>query len=373
VSLPRRESKSGRGHRGFTIEGDPRMSFEEAARRRDFTVNAILFDPLTQEIIDPFGGAQDLKKRVLRAVAKETFVEDSLRVLRAVQLAARFEMVIEDDTAELCKTIDLADLPHERIWGEIEKLLIMAERPSLGLQVALDIGVLDKLFPEIRALAGCPQEPEWHPEGDVFVHTKLAMDAAARLVGDLAKEKRITVMLGVLCHDLGKPLTTQVIEGRIRSFGHDEAGLDPSLRVMNRIGLYKLSGYDVRSQVLALVREHLRPGQFYDDRERVTDGAFRRLARKVDLDLLYRVARADALGRGPASSSVKQDWFIEKARSLGVEHGAPEPMLKGRHLIEAGFQPGPRMGEILRLVYDLQLDGEIIDIEQALAAARRLA
>ena len=373
VSIPRRESKSGRGHRGFTIEGDPQMSFEEAARRRDFTVNAILYDPLTNQIVDPFGGASDLEARLLRAVAGDTFVEDSLRVLRAVQLAARFEMTIEPRTAELCRTIDLADLPHERIWGEIEKLLTMPKRPSIGLQVAHDLCVLDKLFPEIRALVDCPQEPELHPEGDVFTHTKLAIDEAVRLVDDLPKEKRITVMLAVLCHDLGKPFTTEIIQGRIRSTGQDEAGLEPARKVMSRLGLYTLAGYDVRAQVLGLVREHLKPGQFYDERERVTDGAFRRLARKVDLDLLYRVAKADALGRGPASSSTKQDWFIEKAQALGVEHSAPEPILKGRHLIEAGFDPGPRMGEILRLVYDLQLDGEVKDLQQALAAARRLA
>lgn len=352
VSIPRRESKSGRGHRGFTIEGDPQMSFEEAARRRDFTVNAILFDPLTDEIIDPFGGAADLRARLLRAVADDTFVEDSLRVLRAVQLAARFEMSVEPRTAELCRSIDLADLPYERIWGEIEKLLTMAARPSIGLQVALELGVLDKLFPEIAALAGRPQDPEWHPEGNVFIHMKLAMDEAVRLVDDLPKEQRITVMLAVLCHDLG---------------------IEPAREVLRRLGLYTLSGYDVRSQVLSIVREHLRPAQFYDDRERVTDGTFRRIARKVDLDLLYRAAKADALGRGPASSSVKQDWFIEKAQALGVEHGAPEPILKGRHLIEAGFTPGPRMGEILRKVYELQLDDEVADLEQALAAARRLA
>lgn len=373
VSIPRRESKSGRGHRGFTIEGDPQMSFEEAARRRDFTVNAILYDPLTDEIIDPFGGADDLKARRLRVVAADTFVEDSLRVLRAVQFAARFEMTVEPETAELCRSIDLADIPHERIWGEIEKLFTMAARPSIGLQTALELGVLDKLFPEIRALVGCPQEYEWHPEGDVFIHTKLAIDEAVNLVADLPKEKRITVMLAVLCHDMGKPLTTEIIEGRIRSPGHDEAGLALARAVIDRLKLYTLGGYDVRSQTLGLVREHLRPGQFYNDRERITDGAFRRLAHKVNLDLLYRVAKADALGRGAASSSVKQDWFIEKARMLGVEHSAPEPILKGRHLIEAGFEPGPRIGEILRLVYDLQLDDQVTDLDEALAAARRLS
>jgi tRNA nucleotidyltransferase (CCA-adding enzyme) len=369
VSLPRRESKSGRGHRGFTIEGDPEMSFEEAARRRDFTVNAILYDPLTDEIIDPFGGAKDLEAKLLRAVAADTFVEDSLRVLRAVQLAARFEMTVEPATAELCRSIDLADLPHERIWGEMEKLFTMAARPSIGLQTALDLGVLDKLFPEIRALVGCPQESEPHAEGDVFRRTKLALDEAVNLAADLPKEKRVTVMLAVLCHGLWRLHATEITEGHDHPWGRDEA----ARAVMNTLGLHTLGGYDVRSQALGLVREHLRPGQFYDDREHVTDGAFRRLARKLDLDLLYRVAKAVALGRAAASDSIKQEWFIEKARRLGVEHSAPEPILKGRHLIEAGFEPGPRMGEILRLIYDLQLDDQVTNLDEALAAVRRLA
>jgi tRNA nucleotidyltransferase (CCA-adding enzyme) len=292
--------------------------------------------------------------------------------LRAVQLAARFEMSIDRGTVELCRSIDLSDLPRERIWGEIEKLLTLAERPSIGLQAAFDLGVLDNLFPEIRALVDCPQEPEWHPEGDVFIHTKLCLDEAVKLSGDLSREKRVTVMLGTLCHDLGKPLTTEVQAGRIRSLGHDSAGLVPTKALLDHLGLYTLSGYDVRSQVLALVREHLRPGQFYEERERITDGAFRRLARKVDMNLLYRVAKADSLGRGPVASSFKQEWFLEKARALGVEHAPPEPLLMGRHLLEAGFEEGAKMGEILRKVYELQLDGQVNSLESALAAAHRL-
>ena len=372
VSIPRRESRSGRGHQGFSIEGDPAMSLEEAARRRDFTINAILFDPLTDDLFDPYGGVEDLKRRVLRAVAAETFVEDSLRVLRAVQLAARFELTIDKRTIDLCRSIDLSDLPPERICGEMEKLLTLAEHPSIGLQAALDLGVLDNLFPEIRALVDCPQEPEWHPEGDVFTHTKLCLDEAVKLCGDLRKEKRITVLLGTLCHDLGKPLTTELLGGRVRSLGHDFAGLAPTQALLDRLGLYTLAGYDVRSQVLALVQEHLRPGQFYEERERITDGAFRRLARKVDMNLLYRVARADSMGRGPMASSFKQEWFLEKARALGVEHAPPEPLLMGRHLLEAGFEEGAKMGEILRKVYELQLDGQVNSLESALAAAHRL-
>ncbi|HYP29156.1 MAG TPA: HD domain-containing protein [Blastocatellia bacterium] len=370
VSLPRRESKSGRGHRGFIIEGDPSMTFEEAARRRDFTINAVLLDPLTGEIVDPFRGREDLARRLLRAVAGDTFVEDSLRVLRAVQFAARFEMALDPETLALCRSIDLSDLPRERVWGEFEKLLTLAERPSLGLDVALQTRALDQLFPEIGALVGCPQDPESHPEGDAFAHTRLSLDQAVKLTRELPKERRLAVMLATLCHDLGKPETTAITDGVITSPGYDEAGVKRARALMNGLGLYTISGFDVRENVLALAREHLKPEQFY--RDRASDGAFRRLALKVDLDLLHRVSKACALGRGPASSSAAQDWFLEKARELGVEHGAPDALLKGRHLLEEGFEPGPRIGEVLRLVYDLQLDGRVKTLEEALDAARRL-
>src|SRR3954465_7131349 len=144
VSLPRRERKSGRGHRAFVIEGDPAMTIEEAARRRDFTINAILEDPLTGEIIDPYGGRVDLENKILRAVSAETFAEDSLRVLRAAQFAARFEFEIEPETIKLCRSIDLSDLPAERIWGELEKLLLQASRPGVGIEWLQRLGAIEK-------------------------------------------------------------------------------------------------------------------------------------------------------------------------------------------------------------------------------------
>src|SRR3954469_22320802 len=169
VSLPRRDSKSGRGHKGFVVTGDPDMSIAEAARRRDFTVNAISWDLLTGEFFDPFDGRADLDRRLLRMVDRDTFADDSLRVLRGVQFAARFGLTVEASTAALCRSIALDDLPPERVWGEFEKLLF-APQPSIGFTLAMDLGVVAKLFPELQALAGCPQEPEWHPEGDVWVH-----------------------------------------------------------------------------------------------------------------------------------------------------------------------------------------------------------
>src|SRR5947209_3031114 len=171
VSLPRRERKTGRGHRSFFIEGDPSMSIEDAARRRDFTVNAILEDPLDGEVIDPFGGRVDIERKLLRAVSPETFVEDSLRVLRAAQFAARFEFDVEEKTIELCRSIDLTDLPAERVWGELEKILLAARQPSVGLRWLDRFGATAQLFPELDALKGVPQEKDWHPEGDVDVHT----------------------------------------------------------------------------------------------------------------------------------------------------------------------------------------------------------
>lgn len=368
VSLPRRESKSGRGHRGFVIEGDPAMTSEEAARRRDFTVNAILYDPLTGETVDPYDGEQDLKRRMLRVVAADTFVEDSLRVLRAVQLAARFEMTIDPRTVELCRTIDLSDLPRERIWGEIEKLLTLAEHPSIGLQAALDLGVLDKLFPEIRALAGYQSEDA---ASDSFQHTKLALDEAAKEARDLSKPHRVAVMLATLCHDLGKPLATKIADGPSSSSNRDHAAVEQTRSVLNTLGLYGVGGYDVRAQVLSLVREQLKPGEFYQARENSTDGDFRRLAQRVDIELLYRVAKSCAVTHGPATSTIAEDWFIERARALGVEHGPPAPVLQGRHMIEAGYEPGPQMGRLLREVYELQLDGKVTTLGEALAAARR--
>ena len=379
VSIPRRERKSGRGHKAFIIEGDPAMSVVEATRRRDFTINAILQDPLTRELIDPFNGRVDIEHSVLRAVSAETFAEDSLRVLRAAQFASRFEFYIVPDTVELCRAIDLSDLPSERIWGELEKLLMQSSQPSIGLEWLHKLGVVEKLFPEIQALIGVPQDPEWHPEGDVFVHTKLVVDRARELIDDLSYPRQVTVMLAALAHDFGKPATTQFLEGRWRSRGHEEAGVPPTESFLDRINVHTIDGYDVRSQVIALVREHLKPGEFYKKRDEVGEGAFRRLARRCEPSLLYRVAKADSLGRNadwvPREQwygAEAQEWFIQRTRELEVEQRPPDPILLGRHLLELGLEPGPAMGEITRAVYEMQLDGRVRTLEDALAEARKL-
>jgi tRNA nucleotidyltransferase (CCA-adding enzyme) len=379
VSLPRRERKTGRGHRAFFIEGDPEMTFAEAASRRDFTINAILQDPFTTQIIDPFHGQTDIERGILRAVSFDTFAEDSLRVLRAAQFAARFEFRIEPETVTLCRAIDLSDLPAERIWGEMEKLLLRALHPSIGFGWLWALGVFDQLFPEIKALIDVPQDPEWHPEGDVFVHTRLVVDRARELIDDLLYPKQVTVMLAALAHDFGKPATTEFIDGRLRSRGHEEAGVEPTLSFLDQVNIHTIDGYDVRAQVVALVRDHLKPGEYFKKRNELGDGAFRRLARKCELDLLYRVAKADSLGRNAAwvprekwYDAAAQEWFIERARELEVVSKAPAPILLGRHLLEMGLPAGPRIGEITRAIYEMQLDGRVVTLEDAQTAAKEI-
>ena len=369
VSLPRRESRTGRGHRAFEVVGDPNLSYAEAARRRDFTVNAIAWDPLTTEYIDPFNGRGDIGAQVLRAVDLSTFGEDSLRVLRAVQFAARFEFALDPATRDLCRTIELDDLPCERVWMEIEKLLLQAARPSTGFALALDLGVVSRVFPEIHALVGCEQEPEWHPEGDVWVHTLMVIDQARTRIDDLDRPRQIVVMLGAVCHDLGKPLTTAFIDGRIRSIDHEQAGVAPAGAVLDRLNVHSIEGYDVRKQVLGIVAHHLKPGMFRQSPTPVSDGAFRRLAEKVDLEMLARVAKSDCLGRVGNFDCSAMDWFLERARDLGVQHAPPDPIVKGRHLLALGLSPGPRVGVVLRQIYEKQLDGSITSIDEGIALA----
>ncbi|MBI1875164.1 MAG: CCA tRNA nucleotidyltransferase [Acidobacteria bacterium] len=370
VALPRRESKVGRGHRGFEVRGDPSMSVADAARRRDFTVNAIAYDPLDDEFLDPFHGREDLSRRVLRAVDLSSFGDDSLRVLRAVQFAARFDLHVDEGTKQICRTIPLNDLPAERIWGEMEKLLLAARRPSAGFALARELGVTSKLLPEMHALIDCPQEPDWHPEGDVWSHTLMVIDQARVRIDDLTRGPAAAMMLGAVCHDFGKPLTTAVIDGRIRSLDHEDAGVTPTLRLLDRLNIHTIDGFDVRHHVVGLVAHHLKPGMFRKSRDPVGPGAFRQLAQKVDLELLARLAKADCLGRRGAFDCSAMDWFLDRARQLGVEHQPPPPILKGRHLLALGLSPGPEVGKILKEVYEQQLDGHVTTEDDAIAAAQ---
>jgi tRNA nucleotidyltransferase (CCA-adding enzyme) len=204
----------------------------------------------------------------------------------------------------------------------------------------------------------------------VWVHTLMVVDQARTRIDDLDRPGQVAVMLGALCHDLGKPSTTAVIDGRIRSLGHEEAGVGPAAAVLDRLNVHSIDGVDVRREVLGITAHHLKPGAWYKVRDEVGDGAFRRLAQKLNMEWLARVAKSDCLGRTGEFDCGAMDWFLERARSLGVQHAPAAPILMGRHLLDLGVAPGPAMGVILKEVYERQLDGEVTTLEEALAAAR---
>ncbi len=362
VSIPRKESKEGIGHKGFHIEGDPYLSFEEAASRRDFTINAISWDPLTQELIDPFKGQDDLAKGILRHVSNK-FSEDPLRVLRAMQILARFNLKVDTQTLELCKTIEPENLPKERIFEEWKKLIIKGKTPSIGLKFLKDCGWI-RYYPELEALINCEQDPQWHPEGDVWLHTLHCMDEFAReRINDEWED--LIVGLGVLCHDLGKPVTTiRDDEGRIRSPGHDIAGVPIADKFLRRMTDAKA----LIEAVLLLVETHMRPVELY--KTQAGSGAIRRLANKVGrIDRLIRVVSADMGGSPPKDKSeflIGLKWFEDQGELLKVVDQAPKPLILGRHLIELGLVPGKEFRKILNDCFEAQLDGQFDTLEGGL-------
>ena len=375
-SLPRRESKSGAGHRGFAVAPEPALSDRDAAARRDFTVNAIALDPFSGEVIDPFGGAADLRAGILRHTSA-AFVEDPLRVLRAFQLAARLDFRLAPETAALCRSIDssYAELPLERVWGEWDKWATEAVRPSRGLEVLEETGWI-RHFPEVAALRGIAQEPDWHPEGDVLTHTGHCLDALVSLEawkGSAPLRRRI-LSFAVLAHDFGKPSTTERVEkrGALRwtSPGHDSAGGPLAETFLRRIG----APLDLDPPVRALVVHHLAHHHGQAD---FTDAQVRRLSRKLapaTIEDLALVMTADALGRPPLAPDetlVLVERLRDRAALLALEAKAPRPILLGRHLIALGRKPGPDFRPLLDAAFEAQLDGAFGDEAGALAWLRR--
>lgn len=350
-----------------SVPRSPELSFGEAARRRDFTINALGWDPLagTGDLLDPLGGRLDLERRILRRCS-DHFSEDPLRVLRGMQLVARFDLEVAPETLAFCRSLAPAGVAPERLFEEWRKLLLRGEQIGRGLGFLQASGWLEH-FPELAALPGCPQDPEWHPEGDVWVHTGHCLDAFARArTGDDRED--LIVGLAVLCHDLGKPATTRVEEnGRITSKRHEVVGSGLALAFLTRL----TAQGELLEQVPRLVASHLAPSMCY--RDRAGDAAIRRLACRVgDIERLIRVAAADYAGRPPLPARPFEagEWLRERARALAVHRSAPAPLLKGRHLIDLGLEPGPGFQPLLDACYEAQLEGDVTTLDEALAFTR---
>ena len=375
-SLPRRDSKVAPGHRGFEVEFDPQLPFDEASRRRDLTINSMGIELATGKLLDPHRGRADLEAEVLRATDPSSFGEDPLRALRVAQMAARFCMTVDPNLIELCATLDLSELPGERLYEEFRKLLLKGREPSRGLSFLRESRLLHH-FPELEALIDVPQDPIWHPEGDVWLHTLMAIDSAARLrelgLGlGLGSESRsesesiedVAFMFAVLCHDFGKPTTTAKIDGRVRSRGHDQRGAKPTRIFLERLR----ASTKLTEMTIALVEQHLAPALLIE--QGATPRAYRRLARKlaragVSMRLLERVARADHLGRTTEDALAGRfeagDAFVAQADALEVGIEGPKDVVLGRHLIARGLTPSPEFSETLDRCRDIQYETGLTD------------
>jgi tRNA nucleotidyltransferase (CCA-adding enzyme) len=362
INVPRRERKISEGHRGFEIAPDMELGFAEASGRRDFTMNALLADPETGEVIDCHGGLADLGAGVLRHTS-HAFSEDPLRVLRAVQFAARFGFTLAMETANLCRLLAGAygELPIERVWCEFEKIGARGKNIMAAL-VVLKASGWERHFPQVAALHGVEQDPEWHPEGDVWVHSGLAANQAARLADEagLTGTDRFTVVFAALLHDLGKVTHTQRLDGRITSHGHAAAGVEPAQAFLRSIGCPEA----VTARILPLVREHM------CCMDRPTKPAVRRLVRRLvpsTLTELAIVCGADRAGRGdPGAPNLAMAW-LEMGRDLTITERPAKGLLTGDHLIAAGMTPGPPFKPVLAAALEAQDAGEFEDEAGALA------
>lgn len=375
-SLPRSERKTANGHRGFSVTPDPDMDPAKAASRRDFTLNAISYDWQAKNVFDPLHGEKDLSHKILRHCS-DAFFEDPLRVLRGFQFSSRFVLEPAEETIEMCRRIrdQFSEISVERVWMEWEKWATKSLRPSQGLKFLKATGWLEH-FPLIAAMDGCPQDPEWHPEGNVLEHTAHCLDAMAQnpLYLQSSRLERLTLMFAALVHDIGKPATTikAFKKGAERwvSPGHDRTGMDLAEKFLLSIAAPRA----IIPHVQALVGSHMAAIHI---RKRPSLPQVRRLARKVQpafLEQLFAVIRADLAGRPPIPPRPSQGllWLEEASREEALNASAPQPVVLGRHLIDRGLQPGKHFKPILDQLFDLQLDGAFSNLEEAEPHIRRI-
>ena len=364
ISLPRTEIKVSKGHKGFCVQTDGRLTFKEASIRRDFTMNAMGYDVKEKSFLDPFNGQEDIDSGIIKHINDDSFIEDPLRVLRAVQFAARFNYKLHANTLKLCQNMIkegmLNELPKERVFEEYKKLLLKANKPSIGFEL---LDEMNAIFPELKALQGLVQDKIYHPEGDVWTHTMMSLDAMAQLKTGNQK-KDLLLLLAVLCHDLGKVETTKIVNGKVRSLGHENF-LEPTLILLGRLSNEK----SLIDTIKPLIEQHLMPSQLYKQESK--DPAIRRLSTKVNIEDLVIISKADHFGRTTQDAINKVypagEWLLQKAKKLQVQNEKPKAILQGRHLISQGMSAGVEFKKILEDAYEAQMDGLIVDEQSAIA------
>ena len=364
IAMPRKEKVKGAGHKDFDVFVDPHIGVKGAAKRRDFTFNALMKDVLTGEIIDSFGGRSDLEKRILRHVNDEAFAEDPLRVLRGAQFAARFEATVAPETVELCKKMDLRFLSKERIDGEIKKALLKAEKPSVFFEVLREMNQLDVWFPELSALCGVPQNPRHHAEGDVWTHTMMVLDEAVKFRDSV--ENPYGFMLAAVTHDFGKAICTEIVKGELHAYEHESKGLPLIKRFLERI----TSEVKLIEYVLNLAELHMQPnvvagvGASVKSTNRMFD-------RARDPDALICFSLADCRGKLPREAGNEE--FLRERLAIYREYMS-RPFVMGRDLVTAGLKPCDDFSEILAYAHKLRLAGIEKEnaLKQVIAYAKKL-
>ena len=366
IAMPRKETATGRGHKDFEVFVDPFIGEEKAAARRDFTMNALMQDVLSSEILDFFGGQNDLENRIVRHVKEETFINDPLRVLRAAQFAARFDFSVADDTLELCSKMDLSALPKERIIGELEKALMKAEKPSIFFEELRKMNQLSVWFPEVAALENVEQTPEHHPEGNVWNHTMMVLDEAAALRKEA--ENPFFFMLAALSHDFGKTVATEEKNGKIHAYGHEVEGLPIVEKFLDRLTNEKA----IHKYVLNMTELHMKPNMQVE--QHASKKAFMKMFDQAlsPKDLLL-LAKADHQGRGNASSYDEMEAFLLDKLAV-FEELMRRPFVHGADLVEAGMEPSPKFSEALAHAYKMRLAGMTKEhaLKQTLALLKKL-
>jgi len=344
---------SGHNEWDFTIPEEPGLTFAAACARRDFTINSMMMDILSGEIIDIYGGRQDIAGELIRHTSPDVFTADPLRVYRAMYFAARLDFKIHPSTLELISGTDLSPVIKERIYRVLRKLLLFSPRPSIGLRYMQTTGVLKRMHPLLFSLIDCQQSSRNHPEGDVWEHTLLVVDQAARLRTSSSNPEAL--MFAALLHDVGKPRTTRISGDKVTAYGHDVLG-----EKLARAFLLELTqNKNLINSAALLIKEHMHPILLYKDRENVSDRAIRKLVSRVNLKELLLMAEADFMGRhNTRDFEMVNNWFVERLSRLGLTlNDRIDPLVKGRDLLQMGIQPGPAYTQALQLAFELQMEG----------------
>ena len=346
IAMPRSEKKSGIGHKAFEVEVNPYMNVRTAAMRRDFTMNAIMKDVLSGEFIDSFSGIEDMKNHEIKHICDDTFIEDPLRVFRAAQFASRFNFHINEDTFNLCKKINVSSLPKERIFEETNKALLKADRPSIYLQELRRMNHLKEFFKELEDLIGVQQNPEKHPEGDVWNHTMQVLDNAAK-VRDKS-ENKLAFMYAALLHDIGKPKVTTFENGKWRSLKHEIEGIDVAKEALMRITNDKKLILYVQN----MVQLHMKPHSITKvSAKKSINKILDKTISKNDLILL---SMCDKQNRRELVPDYLEFWNkkIKEYELLMLE-----PEVNGKDLMNLGYKPGPLFSKVIEKCHDIHLAG----------------